>query len=223
LVVFFIITFVMPTFVKMFQSSGADLPAPTRVLLSTGLFLQRYGLFLFLGLAVLLFIFRRWSASSPGKLIMDNIYLRLPLLGKTISRITVARFARTMGTLVGSGIPVLQALEAVENVVGNAVVCNAIRKARASIRKGDSITAPLEATGVFEPMVTQMIAVGEETGSLDVMLLRMSDYFEREVMYMVDAMMAVVEPLMIVAVALLVGGIVVATLLPIFDIMNMAV
>ncbi|MDD3268426.1 MAG: type II secretion system F family protein, partial [Syntrophomonadaceae bacterium] len=220
LVVFFIITFVMPTFVNMFKSSGVEIPLPTRILLACGLFLKKSWLFILAGIFLLSFIFKKWGQTSSGRLILDSLYLRIPVLGKTISRITVARFARTMGTLVRSGIPILQCLEAVEDVVGNAVIKRAIRKARASISEGDSITAPLEETGVFEPMVTQMIAVGEETGSLDEMLVRMSEYFEREVIYMVDALMAVVEPLMILMVALLVGGVVVATLLPIFEIMN---
>jgi len=220
LVVIFIMTFVMPTFVNMFQSSGVQLPLPTRILLNTGNFLKSYGIFLLTGLLLLILGFKRWGSTKRGGFIKDKILLHLPVLGKTISRIMVARFTRTMGTLVRSGIPVLQALEAVEDVVGNAVIRKAVRQARNSISEGDSITAPLEATGVFEPMVTQMIAIGEETGALDEMLIRMSDYFDREVMYMVDAMMAVIEPLMILVVALLVGGVVVATLLPIFNIMN---
>ena len=114
----------------------------------------------------------------------------------------------------------LQAMEIVEGTVGNKVIADAIKGARANISKGESITVPLKATGVFEPMVTNMIAVGEESGSLDEMLIRMADYFEKEVMYMVDSMMAVIEPVMIFMVALLVGGIVIATLLPVFDLVN---
>ncbi|HEX3012198.1 MAG TPA: type II secretion system F family protein, partial [Syntrophomonadaceae bacterium] len=139
------------------------------------------------------------------------------VIGKTISRITVARFARTMGVLVMSGIPILQSLEVVEDVVGNTVISRAIREARSSIKEGNSITRPLEETKVFEPMVTQMIAVGEETGALDDMLIRMSDYFDREVVHMIDAMVAFVEPLLIILVAILVGGVVISTLLPIFN------
>lgn len=220
IIVFCIITFVMPTFTSMFEASGAELPAPTRALLGLGDFFRHYLLHLIVTIVVAAFILKRWGKTSSGRFFFDNLYLHLPIIGKTLSRITVARFARTMGTLLRSGIPVLAALEVVEEVVGNAVISRAIRSARESISEGDSITEPLAATGVFEPMVTQMIAVGEETGALDEMLIRMSDYFEKELGYMIDSLMAVIEPLLILFVALLVGGIVIATLMPMFEIVN---
>lgn len=220
LMIFFIITFVMPTFVNMFASSGVELPAPTRVLLSIGTTMRSKGIFILAGLAAVIFLLKAWGKKESGRLFYDRLYLKLPVIGPAVSRITVARFARTMGTLVKSGIPVLQALEIVEDVVGNAVIAKAVGSARASIREGQSIALPLVQSGVFEPMVTQMIAVGEETGALDEMLVRMSDYFEREVIYMVENIMAIIEPLLIMIVALLVGGIVIATLLPIFSIVN---
>lgn len=220
LAVFFIISFVMPSFTNMFQASGVEIPLPTKILLFTGNFLKSSWFFILLAVFLLGFLLKKWGKTRNGRLILDSFYLRLPFIGKSISRITVARFSRTMGTLLCSGIPILQCLEVVEDVVGNAVIKKAIHEARISISEGDSITAPLEATGVFEPMLTQMIAVGEATGSLDEMLIRIAEYFEREVIYMVDALTAVVEPLMILLVALLVGGVVLATLLPIFEIMN---
>jgi type IV pilus assembly protein PilC len=221
LMVFGIITFVMPTFTSMFASAGVALPAPTRILLGLGLFLKKYIILVIVGVFLIVFLLKKWGTTTAGRYFYDNLFLHLPVLGGTISRIVVARFASTMGTLVKSGIPVLQALEVVEDVVGNVVIAGAIRKARASIKEGETITGPLEATGVFEPMVTQMIAVGEETGSLDEMLSRMSDYYEKEVMYMIDTLMALIEPLMIMVVALMVGGVVIATLLPIFDMMKL--
>ncbi len=221
LMVFFIITFVMPTFVGMFQTAGVVLPLPTRILLNLGTFLRDKIILVGIIAGGAVVLLQRWGKTEVGRLFYDNLLLHAPVIGNTISRITVARFSRTMGTLVQSGIPVLQALEVVEDVVGNAVISRAVSKARAGIKEGETITGPLEETGVFEPMVTQMIAVGEETGSLDDMLIRMSDYFEREVMYTVDAMMSVIEPLLIIMVAVLVGGVVIATLLPIFDMMNM--
>ncbi len=219
-VVVSIITFVMPTFVGMFQSSGVELPGPTRTLLAMSNFIKSSWYVILGGIAILIFILKRTARTPAGRLFFDRLYLHIPVLGKTISRISVARFARTMGTLVRSGIPVLQALEVVESVMGNAVIAQAIHGARESISEGESITTPLEATGVFEPMVTQMIAVGEETGALDEMLIRMSDYFEREVMQMVDTLMAIMEPVLILVVAVMVGGIVIATLMPMFDMMN---
>lgn len=213
-----IIVFVMPTFVTMFQDSGVTLPAPTRALLAFSNFLRNDWLFLIVGISVLVYVLKRIGRTPGGRYFYDSLYLKLPVLGNTLSRIAVARFARTMGTLVKSGIPILQALEVVQDVVGNAVVSRAIADARESIKEGDPISIPLQATGIFEPMVVQMIAVGEETGSLDEMLVSMAQYFDREIMYMIDSLMAVVEPLLIMLVAVLVGGIVVATLMPIFDI-----
>lgn len=218
-----IMIFVMPMFVDMFNSYGAELPGPTRMLIKISDFLRGYWMFWLPVVVIIIYALKKSGKTEGGREFWDKFYLKLPVVGKTIGQIGVARFARTMGTLVRAGIPILQALEVMEEVAGNVVMQKAIHSARVSITEGDSIAEPLAATGVFEPMVTQMIAVGEETGSLDEMLVRMSEYFEREVIYMVDALMAVVEPLMILMVALLVGGVVVATLLPIFEIMNVVV
>ncbi|MGE5390302.1 MAG: type II secretion system F family protein [Deltaproteobacteria bacterium] len=218
IMVFGIIVFVMPTFVEMFQDSGVTLPAPTRALLAASNFLRNDWYYLFAGIAALVYMLKRIGKTPGGRYFYDNFYIHLPVAGHTISQLAVARFARTMGTLVKSGIPILQALEVVQDVVGNAVVSRAIGEARESIKEGDPISVPLQATGIFDPMVVQMIAVGEETGSLDEMLVSMAEYFDREIMYMIDSLMAVVEPMLILLVAILVGGIVVATLMPIFDI-----
>lgn len=215
-----IMIFVMPMFVDMFKSYGAELPGPTRMLIKVSDFLRGYWMIWIPAVVIIIYALKKSGKTEGGREFWDRLYLKLPVVGKTIGQIGVARFARTMGTLVRAGIPILQALEVMEEVAGNVVMKKAIHSARISITEGDSIAEPLAATGVFEPMVTQMIAVGEETGSLDDMLVRMSDYFEREVMHMVDALMAVLEPLMIIVVALMVGAIVVATLLPVFDIVS---
>ncbi|HZK44482.1 MAG TPA: type II secretion system F family protein [Syntrophomonadaceae bacterium] len=220
IVVFVIISFVMPTFIGMFAAAGTELPIPTQILLVTGLFFKQKWMFILLGILVLFFGLKKWGASETGRYYLDAFYLKFPIIGKALSKIIVARFARTMGILIKSGIPVVQALEVVEEVVGNAVVARAISEARLSINEGDSITKPLKDTGIFEPMVYQMIAVGEETGELDVMLVKMSDYFEEEVMYTIDSLMSLIEPLLILIVAVIVGGIVVATLLPMFEIIG---
>jgi type IV pilus assembly protein PilC len=218
--VFLIITLVLPGFAGVFQATGAEIPLPTRLLLNIGLFLQNSILVLIIGTIILLFLIKCWAKTDKGRLFIDKLCLHLPLLGRTISHMTAARFSRTMGMLLRSGIPVLEALELAEDTVGNTVISRAISRARSSISEGDSITLPLENTGVFEPMFTQMIAVGEETGTLDQTLIRISDYFERELTYMINSMMAVIEPLMILAVALVVGGVVLAVLLPIFSFMT---
>jgi len=215
-----IMIFVMPMFVDMFNSYGAELPGPTRMLIKISDFLRGYWMFWLPVVVIIIYALKKSGKTEGGREFWDKFYLKLPVVGKTIGQIGVARFARTMGTLVRAGIPILQALEVMEEVAGNVVMQKAIHSARVSITEGDSIAEPLAATGVFEPMVTQMIAVGEETGALDDMLVRMSDYFEREVMHMVDALMSVLEPLLIIFVALMVGAIVVATLLPVFDIVS---
>lgn len=215
-----IMIFVMPMFVDMFNSYGAELPSPTRMLIKISDFLRGYWMFWLPVVVIIIYALKKSGKTEGGREFWDKFYLKLPVVGKTIGQIGVARFARTMGTLVRAGIPILQALEVMEEVAGNVVMQKAIHSARVSITEGDSIAEPLAATGVFEPMVTQMIAVGEETGALDDMLVRMSDYFEREVMHMVDALMSVLEPLLIIFVALMVGAIVVATLLPVFDIVS---
>jgi type IV pilus assembly protein PilC len=215
-----IMIFVMPMFVDMFNSYGAELPGPTRMLIKISDFLRGYWMFWLPAVVIIIYALKKSGKTEGGREFWDKFYLKLPVVGKTIGQIGVARFARTMGTLVRAGIPILQALEVMEEVAGNVVMQKAIHSARVSITEGDSIAEPLAATGVFEPMVTQMIAVGEETGALDDMLVRMSDYFEREVMHMVDALMSVLEPLLIIFVALMVGAIVVATLLPVFDIVS---
>lgn len=220
LVAFFIIIFVMPTFIGLFQSSRAELPLPTRILLSTGTILKNSWMYFVPGAILLAAALKKWGKTDSGRLFYDYLYLHLPVLGKTLSRIIVARFARTMGILVRAGIPILQALEVVEEVVGNMIISRAVNQARAAIRDGDSITGPLVDTGVFEPMVTDMIAVGEETGTLDKMFLRIADYFEREAVHMIDSIMAILEPVLIFTVAIIVGGVVIATLLPIFEIIN---
>lgn len=220
LVVFFIISFVMPTFVGIFAASGAELPGPTKALLATGEFLKQQWLYILTGLVILFFLIKQWGKTELGRYYIDYFYLKLPLIGKALRKVVVARFARTMGTLIRSGITVVQALEVVEEVVGNKVVANAIRQARVSITEGDSITIPLQRTRVFEPIVYQMIAVGEEIGALDDMLVRISDYFEEEVMYTIESLMALIEPILILVVALVVGGVVVATLMPMFEIIG---
>ncbi len=220
IVVFCIITFVMPAFTSIFQASGAELPLPTRILLGLSDFFRHYLPHLLVAVVVAVFVLKRWGKTHNGRFFFDNLYLSLPLTGKTLSRIIAARFARTMGILLRSGIPVLAALEVAEAVVDNAVIGWAIHNARESISEGDSMAQPLAAAGVFEPMVTQMIAVGEETGALDEMLIRISDYFDKELSYMIASLMAVIEPILVLITAVIVGGIVIATLMPMLEIVN---
>lgn len=220
LVVVFILMFVMPSFVESYASSGTELPAFTQFFLNISYFLKDYFLLLILGIIVLVFVLKAWGRTSQGRLFFDTMYLKMPIVGKAVSRIAVSRFTRILGTLIKSGVPILQALEVLEGVVGNRVIGDAIGQARESIREGQSIAVPLAATGVFEPMVSQMIAIGEETGALDDMLERMSVFYDNEVTLAVDAMLKSMEPVMIIFVAGIIGMIIIATYLPVFNIIG---
>jgi len=220
LVVIFILMFVMPTFVEQYSSSGTELPAFTQFFLNISYFLKDYFLLLILGIIVLVVGLKAWGRTSDGRLFFDSLYLKLPIVGKAVNRVAVSRFTRILGTLIRSGVPILQALEVLQGVVGNRVIADAIGRARESIREGQSIAAPLAATGVFEPMVPQMIAIGEETGALDDMLERMSVFYDNEVTFAVDAMLKSLEPAMVIFVAVIIGMIIVATYLPIFNLVG---
>lgn len=220
IVVIFILTFVMPVFVEQFTASGAELPAFTAFFMGISYFIKDNGLILLI-LLILLIAGLKWLGTKPqGRLFFDRLYLKLPIVGKATNRIAVSRFTRILGTLIKSGVPILEALEVLKGVVGNQVIANAIGEAKESIREGQSIATPLAATGVFEPMVTQMIAVGEETGSIDDMLERMAVFYDNEVTFAIDALLKSLEPIMIIFVAGIIGAIIVATYLPVFNIIT---
>jgi len=220
LVVIFILTFVMPVFVEQFTSSGTELPAFTAFFMGVSYFIRDNGLLLLI-VIVLLVVGLKWVGTKPnGRLFFDRLYLNLPIVGKAINRIAVSRFTRILGTLIKSGVPILEALEVLRGVVGNRVISDAIGEARDSIREGQSVAAPIAATGVFEPMVTQMISVGEETGALDDMLERMAVFYDNEVNFAIDALLKSLEPIMIIFVAGIIGAIIIATYLPVFNIIS---
>ncbi len=220
LVVIFILTFVMPVFVEQFASSGAELPAFTAFFMSVSYFIRDSGLWLLI-VIILLVAGLKWVGTKPGgRLFFDRLYLNMPIVGKAVNRVAVSRFTRILGTLIRSGVPILEALEVLRGVVGNRVISDAIGEARESIREGQSIAAPLAATGVFEPMVTQMIAVGEETGTLDDMLERMAVFYDNEVTFAIDALLKSLEPIMIIFVAGIIGAIIVAIYMPVFNIIS---
>lgn len=220
LVVTFMLTYIMPSFVKSFTAANQKLPAYTQFMMNISGFLSSYGLWLIILVVVVVALLMMWGRQDSGRLFFDHLYLKLPLVGKTVNRVAVSRFTRTLGALIGSGVPIVQALEVLEDAVGNKVIGNAIAKARASIKEGQPIAPPLRETGVFEPMVTHMISVGEETGSLDDMLERMAVFYDREVKYAVEALTSALEPLLIILVGGLIGSIIVAIYLPIFSIIN---
>lgn len=219
-VTFVMLTYIVPIFAKMFQGLGAELPGPTQMVLNLSAFLKGNiltGLILF----VALFIFYRWySKTDKGRLFIDKVKLRAPLLGSLLRKTAISRFTRTLGTLIQSGVSILDALEITAKTAGNRVIQDAIKRSVVSIAEGETITHPLKETGVFPPMVTQMISVGEKTGGLDEMLQKIADFYDEEVDAAVAALTSIIEPVIIVLMGLVIGGILIAMYLPMFEIIG---
>lgn len=218
--VIFLLVKVVPTFVGMFEDFGAELPAITRIVLGASDWMQSFWWLLVLfGIAFTSGIFVIKN-NKETKYYLDYFILRIPIFGKLLQKSFLARLTRTMSSLFSSSVPVLQALTIVENVVGNEIYAKAIRESRKSLEKGSSITEPLSKHWAFPPLVTQMISIGEKTGSLDEMLGKVADFYEKEVDASTDQLKSLIEPLMIVILAGLVGTIVSAIMVPMFDIFN---
>jgi len=220
LVTFAMLTFVVPTFAKMFSGLGADLPEPTQVVLGISNFLKANILYIFLGVVGLLVAFIYWKKTPSGGMAVDKAMLKVPVLGNLIRKSAVARFTRTLATLLASGVSILEALDITAKTAGNRVVAKAINRSVLAIAEGDTITGPLKASGVFPPMVTQMIGVGEKTGGLDDMLNKIADFYDEEVDEAVSALTSVIEPIIIVFLGVVIGGIMIAMYLPMFDIIG---
>ncbi len=216
----FMLMFIIPTFAKMFTDFGGELPLPTKIVMGLSDFLRAYWYFLAAGVVGLIIAFKRYYASTSGRRTIDGLLLRIPVLGMVIRKGAVARFTRTLGTLISSGVPILNGLEITARTAGNKVVEDAVMVTRESISQGNTISDPLKASGVFPPMVTQMIGVGEQTGALDEMLDKIANFYDDEVDTAVDARTSVIEPVMIVVMGLLVGGMLVAMYLPMFKLIN---
>jgi len=220
LVVGVILWKVIPTFAALFSGLGAELPLPTRIVIAMSNGLVSFGPFLVVGLVAAGYGFKQYYATDAGRRVVDAITLKLPVLGLIMRKIAVARFCRTLATLLSSGVPILDGLDITARTSGNAIVEDAILLTRKSIERGETISAPLKETGVFPPMVTQMIAVGETTGALDTMLAKIADFYEEEVDTAVAGMLTLLEPVMIAFLGIVVGGIVIAMYLPIFDLIS---
>jgi type IV pilus assembly protein PilC len=220
LVVGVILWKVIPTFAELFSGLGADLPLPTRIVIGLSNNLVRYFPFLAVGGAASAYGFRTYYATPAGRRVIDKTVLVMPILGNIMKKIAVARFCRTLSTLISSGVPILDGLEITARTAGNSVVEDAIMVTRTSIERGETIAAPLKETGVFPPMVAQMIGVGEATGALDTMLAKIADFYEEEVDVAVAGLLTLLEPVMIALLGVVVGGIVIAMYLPIFDLIS---
>lgn len=219
-VVIFLLTFVMPTFISMFEGSNVDLPGPTRALLAISKSLSSFWYIYAIIIISAIYLFRRFSATSEGRLIIDRWKLRLPVIKGLTSRVISARFTRTMSTLLASGIPLLQAMENVAGAVGNSVVEQSILSAREDVRKGVALSSPIRKMGYFPPMVDNMIKIGEEAGTLDDILDKTANIYDEEVETEIQRLLSLMEPVMIVFMALIVGFIVIAMMMPMFDMLK---
>jgi type IV pilus assembly protein PilC len=215
-----LLIFVIPVFESMFAGVGMALPLPTRVVIGASDFLRGFWWAVIAASVGGAFMFKRYYATSGGKLVIDRMMLRIPVLGDVLRKSAVSRFTRTLGTLISSGVSILDGLEITAKTAGNRVIQDAIMQSRASIAGGDTIAAPLQKSQVFPPMVISMIAVGEQTGGLDEMLSKIADFYDEEVDAAVSNLLSLLEPIMIVFLGVVVGGMVVAMYLPIFDMIN---
>jgi type IV pilus assembly protein PilC len=218
-VILIMVTKVLPMFEKMFKDLGAgSLPAPTRLVISISHLVADHALLLAGFFVILIALFVAGVSTPKGRYIMDTILLKSPIIGPVLRKIAVARFTRTLGTLLNSGVPILDSLDIVARSAGNAVVSRAILYTRAKISEGKDIATPLLESGVFPPMVVQMIGVGEKTGALDDMLQKIADFYEDEVDVAVSAMTSLLGPIMVVGLGGAVGGMLVAMYMPIFEV-----
>ncbi len=211
---------VIPTFAALFAGLGAELPLPTRIVISLSNNLITFMPFIFVGFFAFGWAFRSYYATEGGRRVIDAITLKVPILGPILRKIAVARFCRTLSTLMASGVPILDGLDITAKTSGNAIIEDAIQTTRKSIERGETIAAPLKETGVFPGMVVQMIGVGEATGALDTMLAKIADFYEEEVDVAVEGLLTLLEPVMIAFLGGAVGGIVIAMYMPIFDLIS---
>ncbi|MDZ7860109.1 MAG: type II secretion system F family protein [Candidatus Krumholzibacteriota bacterium] len=216
----FMLMFIIPTFAKMFIDFGGDLPLPTQIVMGLSNFL-RVNWYLLLGAGIgIYFGIKKYNSTDNGKRRIDRFLLNLPILGTVIRKGAVAMFTRTLGTLTASGVPIIDGLNITAKTAGNKVIEDAVVKTRESIREGNTIAEPLKQSGVFPPMVVQMISVGEQTGALDEMLEKIADFYDEEVDGAVDALTSAIEPIMIVVMGVIVGGMLISMYLPMFKLIS---
>ncbi len=220
-VVIFMLTWVIPVFAKMFQGLGADLPLPTKIVVWLSEFVRQSFLPIAAAAAGVVFGVRAFYKTEAGRSAIDALLLKIPVFGTLIRKVAVARFTRTLGTLVSSGVPILEGLRITARTAGNKVVERAVMVARDSVTAGKTLAEPLRASAIFPPMVVQMVSVGEQTGALDAMLGKIADFYDDEVDTAVGALTALLEPLMIVFLGVVIGGMVIAMYLPIFKMITL--
>jgi type IV pilus assembly protein PilC len=215
-----LLTFVIPRFQGVFEGMNIKMPRFTLIVLGISAAVKDHFFETSLGVAAVVVVFLLCIRTRIGRLAWDKFKLKVPVMGPVVSKVAIARFTRTLGTLVSSGVPILQALTIVKETAGNVIIANAVNGVHESVKEGETITAPLEASGVFPPMVVSMVDVGEQTGALPEMLLRIADNYDEEVDNAVSAMTSLLEPIMIIFLAVLVGSIVIAMFLPLIQMIN---
>jgi type IV pilus assembly protein PilC len=212
---------VVPVFATLFAGMGVDLPLPTKIVIAASHFVGSiFGLLLVVGAVAIIIGLKVWHGTPQGRFVIDTVILKLPVLGILMRKIAVGRFTRTLGTLIASGVPILEGLDITAKTSGNAVVERALNRVRKSLEEGKSLTEPLRESGVFPGMVTQMIAVGEQTGAMDAMLQKIADFYEDEVDAAVKDLLTALEPIMIVFLGTVVGGVVISMYLPLFTLIG---
>jgi type IV pilus assembly protein PilC len=205
----------------MFAGLGAELPLPTKVVLWMSDFTRSYILFILAAMTAFVFTLKKYYATEQGSMVIDTLLLKVPVIGVLVQKVAVARFTRTLGTMISSGVPILEALRITARSAGNRVVEKAVMQARAAVTSGRTLSEPLRTAAVFPPMVVHMINVGESTGALDQMLAKVADFYDDEVDTAVGALMSLLEPAMIVILGVIIGGLVIALYLPIFKIVTL--
>jgi type IV pilus assembly protein PilC len=213
--------FVVPQFETIYSSLGGTLPLPTRMLLSVSRAVRTYWYIVLLGAVVASFLFRRYKRTEAGRARVDAVKIRIPIFGPLFHKVALARFASTLGMLLRSGVPILQALDNVNETVNNRVIGDAVDDVKTSVREGESIAKPLGRHKAFPPMVVQMMAVGEETGAVDTMLDKVAEFYNSEVTATVEAMTSLIEPLLIAVIGAAVGAAVIALYMPMFSVINL--
>ncbi len=219
-VIIFLLTFVMPTFVSMFESSGVALPLPTRILLGISNGIINHWYVLIVIFVVLVYTIKKWTYVEKSRFLIDKLKLKIPIIKNATKKVITSRFSRTLSILISSGVPLISALEIVSQVVGNKMVEEGIEKAKEEVIKGVSLAEPIQKIGIFPPMVISMIKTGEESGLLDEILDRTANFYDDEVEAAMQKLTTLLEPLMIVLMAIIVGFIVMAMVLPMFDMIN---
>ncbi|RPJ86197.1 MAG: type II secretion system F family protein, partial [Acidobacteria bacterium] len=220
IVVFVIMIWVIPVFATVFTGMNVTLPLPTRVIMAISSFMTQFILPIIALVVLGVLGFRYYYKTESGRFVIDRTLLQVPIIGLVLKKIAIARFSRTLATLLVSGVSILEALDIVAGTAGNVVLQSGLMKVRKDVEEGKTLVEPLKKVGIFPPMVTQMVAVGEQTGELDQMLEKLADYYEEEADQAIANMMTLFEPVMIVFLGVVIGGIVISLYLPIFSLIN---